>query len=132
MSSNQKQFSELWAIREDVALASSMNVLSAFPYDVTLAQKYQNELIEKLRDKYGSEDLKVMGFGHIGDGNLHIVIQCFTEKQKARVGKEIDPFLFEFISEKRGSVSAEHGVGHSKMNYLGLSKSEESLRLMVE
>lgn len=72
-----------------------------------------------------------MGFGHIGDGNLHLVIQCQNEEAKSKVATEIDPYLFNYISEKRGSVSAEHGVGHSKINYLPLSKSEESLSIMV-
>lgn len=47
-----------------------------------------------------------MGFGHIGDGNLHLVIQCYNEEERAKVGTEIDPFLFDYIAEKRGSVSA--------------------------
>ena len=71
-----------------------------------------------------------MGFGHIGDGNLHLVVQCEDVKLKDLVVKELDPFLFKYISSKRGSVSAEHGIGKSKIGYLPLSRSPLELDLM--
>ena len=43
----------------------------------------------------------------------------------------LEPFVYEWASERRGSVSAEHGVGTLKRDVLHLSQSEPALRLMA-
>jgi FAD/FMN-containing dehydrogenase len=70
----------------------------------------------------------VVAFGHIGDGNLHLNIS--TPKKSQAVFDKIEPWVFEWAREKRGSISAEHGVGVMKHQYLHMSKSAETIALM--
>jgi FAD/FMN-containing dehydrogenase len=42
----------------------------------------------------------------------------------------IQPFVFQYIKEKKGSISAEHGIGRQKTKYLNFSKSEEMIEYM--
>jgi FAD/FMN-containing dehydrogenase len=64
-----------------------------------------------------------MGYGHIGDGNLHVNI-ILPE------GKEFhDSHVFKEVARHKGSISAEHGVGLHKPNYLHLQKSEGILEI---
>jgi FAD/FMN-containing dehydrogenase len=65
-----------------------------------------------------SEDEKkkvyVVGYGHIGDGNLHlnITVPGYKDPELAlKIEKLIEPFVFEFVKQHKGSVSAEHGMG---------------------
>jgi FAD/FMN-containing dehydrogenase len=73
---------------------------------------------------------KVVAFGHIGDGNLHLNISTPTKSQA--VFDKIEPWVFEWTSDKRGSISAEHGIGAMKGKYLHMSKSKETIALMQQ
>lgn len=64
----------------------------------------------------------------IGDSNLHFNVQ--SEKYDKELHKLIEPYVYDYTSELRGSVSAEHGIGFLKSKYLPLSKSPEALLLM--
>ena len=68
-------------------------------------------------------ELKILGFGHIGDGNLHVNIIASQNKTI----NEGD--LFKKIAGLKGSISAEHGVGLEKGKYLYLQKSPPILGL---
>ncbi len=62
-----------------------------------------------------------MGYGHIGDGNIHINII-------AKEGQHIDDQkVYEKVAERKGSISAEHGVGLYKHKYLHLQKPQQVL-----
>lgn len=81
----------------------------------------------------------VVGFGHIGDGNLHlnVIVDKFTKE----IEKVLEPWLYEWIrifrfwarlivDEHKGSISAEHGLGFAKNKYLGYSKSQGEIEVM--
>lgn len=65
-----------------------------------------------------------------GDGNLHVVVA--TPKYDPEIESQLEPFLFEYVSEQRGSVSAEHGIGFKKTKYLSYSKNASAIHLMKE
>ena len=74
-----------------------------------------------------------MGHGHIADGNLHLntVMKGHDDMENAKKIKEsLQPFVFDYIKEKGGSISAEHGIGLLKTDYLGHSKSNEMINYM--
>lgn len=119
MSNNDKEFSKIWKMREDVGMAAAQygKMLS---YDISFDVKEWNGVVQKIRQETGAN---VMGFGHIGDGNLHLMIilqpgQTFD-----------DSYLFEQVTKKHGSISAEHGVGLHKPKYLQLQKSPQILNI---
>jgi len=77
----------------------------------------------------GNKDLtNVVGYGHLGDGNLHLNVT--TREFDPDVFSQIEPYIFERVSSMKGSISAEHGVGRAKAEYLHMSKSENTVQLM--
>ena len=59
-------------------------------------------------------DLIISGYGHIGDGNLHLNVSLkgYEDKEmQARVSEATDGFVMNYVKDCKGSVSAEHGVG---------------------
>lgn len=46
--------------------------------------------------------------------------------------KQIEPFVFEYTAKHRGSVSAEHGIGFKKPQYMHYSKSSSAIGLMKQ
>lgn len=65
-----------------------------------------------------------------GDSNIHIniVVPEYTKE----IGSQIEPYVFEEVSKLNGSISAEHGVGFRKPQYIHYSKNESALDLMRE
>lgn len=63
-----------------------------------------------------------------GDGNLHVNMTSAEYDEKVK--KVIEPFIYEWVSKHRGSISAEHGIGFLKTNYLSYSKTEKEIDIM--
>ena len=67
-------------------------------------------------------------YGHVGDGNLHLNVT--SPEFDPDLARTLEPFIYEWTSGCQGSVSAEHGLGFKKRNYIGYTKSPESVRQM--
>lgn len=63
-----------------------------------------------------------------GDCNLHLNV--VTSGYDGELSRLIESFVYGWTSEHRGSVSAEHGIGVMKTQYLGHSKSRPAVDLM--
>lgn len=66
----------------------------------------------------------------IGDGNIHV--QVSIPSYEPEIAAQLQPFIFEFVSSLRGSVSAEHGIGFMKTKYLHMSRTASEIQLMHE
>jgi D-2-hydroxyglutarate dehydrogenase len=84
-------------------------------------------LVEAMRSRLGDSVL-VVGYGHVGDGNLHLNVSA--PKHDASLLARIEPFVYEWTRDVRGSISAEHGLGLMKAGAVGYSKSPDAIGLM--
>ncbi len=78
-------------------------------------------------------DFEVCWYGHIGDGNLHLNIlrpEHMDLEEFFHHGHAMSPNIFELVARRRGSISAEHGVGLLKRDFLSYSRSSEEIDLM--
>lgn len=116
-----------WRVREGVPEAL-MKAGAVYKYDLSLPVEKMYELVEELRARLGSA-ANVMGYGHLGDGNLHLNISLPAYDDT--VLTQIEPFVYEWTSKNRGSISAEHGLGLMKAEKILYSKSSESVRVMA-
>lgn len=103
-------------------------VSQVYKYDISLPVARMYDMVDRMKARLGSSVGGVVGYGHLGDGNLHLNIH--TPKFDAGVLNRIEPWLFEQTALERGSVSAEHGMGLSKAEYMPLSKSPEMIDIM--
>ena len=69
-------------------------------------------------------------YGHIGDGNLHLVawVPGLTVEQQPK--EAMDEVIYGLVREYGGTVSAEHGIGTVKKKWLGHARSAEEIALM--
>ncbi|KAG5985038.1 hypothetical protein E4U55_001974 [Claviceps digitariae] len=72
----------------------------------------------------------VVGYGHMGDSNLHLNV-CVRRYDKD-VERTLEPYVYEWIQKRQGSISAEHGLGLAKKNYVGYSRDETMIGLMKQ
>lgn len=123
------KIAQIWQLRESIATALVKEGY-VFKYDVSLPLSHFYEIVPAMRERVGYLAYRVCGYGHVGDSNLHLNVSC--EKFTDEIYKRVEPFVYEYTSKLRGSVSAEHGIGFLKTNYLKYSKQPEALNLMKE
>ncbi|WP_333821633.1 FAD-binding oxidoreductase [Pinisolibacter sp.] len=73
-------------------------------------------------------DVAALFYGHVGDGNLHIVARDRSAAEQPK--HEICDIVYGLVGEYGGTVSAEHGIGTSKMEWLGLTRSALEIEAM--
>ena len=130
VASSQAQADQIWAIRDDIP-GLMMFTMPSVTFDISLPIRDMDRYVAELRvaaeAEYG-ETLKLVVFGHIGDGNLHILMgaQPFTAETKHR----IEALVYTPLAALGGSVSAEHGIGIEKRGWLAISRSPQEIALM--
>ena len=137
IAQSESQIDAFWSIREDIE-GLAMALMPACVFDVSLPimhmNQYINSITANVKNKWGAGDTgedsnaKVVTFGHLGDGNLHIIISVGKDDEKTI--KEINTLVYQPLQAIGGSISAEHGIGIEKKRYLKYSRSPEELTLM--
>jgi len=128
VAQSQGERNAMWAIRDDVGQVAQNWPIFAFDISVPLNQmeSYVAELTAELDERW--QDNTCMVFGHLGDGNLHIIVGMGEKSAAAK--KAVEQVVYSGLPERGGSVSAEHGIGVQKKAYLSWSRSTDEIALM--
>jgi FAD/FMN-containing dehydrogenase len=129
ITKSESEREALWAIRDDVGQGGRDGPIVT--YDVSLRIPDMEGFLDEVRAGLTRDwpaGFRLFVFGHLGDGNLHLVVGVGERGSaaKARVNKVV----YEAVSRRAGSISAEHGVGLEKKPYLGLSRSAPEIAVM--
>lgn len=99
-------------------------------FDIGLPQTamddYARACKAELADKVPG--LESVFYGHIGDGNVHIV--AYRAGDKVQPKDEVEEVVYGLVQKYGGTVSAEHGIGTIKRRWLGHARSPEQIALM--
>jgi FAD/FMN-containing dehydrogenase len=139
LAQDQTQIQELWSWREGITECLGHDG-GVYKYDLSIPIGELYDLVNETRDRLieagllGSDEshpvVDVVGYGHMGDANLHLNIP--VRKFDKAVEKKLEPFVYEWVQKRNGSISAEHGLGVTKKPYIGYSKSETMIKLMKQ
>jgi FAD/FMN-containing dehydrogenase len=128
IAKSQGERDRMWALRDDVAQVARNAPI--FTFDVSLKlnamEAYVREVQESLRSRWPKATLMV--FGHLGDGNLHLIPGVGDGSGEAR--HAVENIIYGALRKCGGSVSAEHGIGLEKRDYLAWSRNSEEIALM--
>ncbi|KAF7243280.1 D-2-hydroxyglutarate dehydrogenase, mitochondrial [Varanus komodoensis] len=119
----------LWALRERITEALTCDGF-VFKYDISLPVERLYDLVTAMRTRLDKSAKNVVGYGHLGDGNLHLNITA--ESYSHSLLATIEPYIYEWTSQYHGSISAEHGLGFKKKQYIHYSKPKEAVLLMQQ
>ncbi|KAE8604464.1 hypothetical protein XENTR_v10014717 [Xenopus tropicalis] len=127
VATDQGKIKSLWALRERIteALAHDGYV---YKYDLSIPVEKLYALVEETRARLGTSARRVVGYGHLGDGNLHLNITSETYSESLLAA--LEPFVYQWTAGHSGSISAEHGLGFKKRDHIYYSKSSEAVQLM--
>ena len=120
-----------WALRD--ACADFVPVLGAhLSYDVGLAVRDMDHFAARCKAALANAvpGCESVYYGHIGDGNLHLVAWVPGLGVAQLPKTAMDEAVYGTVRELRGSVSAEHGIGTTKKAYLGHARSDAEIALM--
>ncbi|XP_008576975.1 PREDICTED: D-2-hydroxyglutarate dehydrogenase, mitochondrial [Galeopterus variegatus] len=127
VAADQRKAKMLWALRERITEALSRDGY-VYKYDISLPVERLYDIVTDLRARLGPSAKHVVGYGHLGDGNLHLNV--IAEAFSASLLAALEPYVYEWTAGQQGSVSAEHGLGFKKKDVLGYSKPPAAVQVM--
>ena len=129
------QANSLWQIRESIPLAQAtegLNIKHDISVPVSRIPQFVVETDALLQSKIPG--IRLVNFGHLGDGNLHYNVQApagadgpaFLQNHE----DEVNTWVFDQVKAFNGSISAEHGIGSLKADKLSHYKDPTALAMM--
>ena len=132
VADTEERLESIWGPRGEFLEAIKASTDEMDECDVVVPRSRMADFIYFLEDLRGRLDIRIVSFGHAGDGNLHVYV-CRDGMEESsyrqKLGSCMDA-LYAKADELGGEVSGEHGVGHAKLEYLAASLSKEEIRMM--
>ncbi len=121
----------LWKLRKSVSAAVAKVQIGKVNEDVVVARDRVAELVEATRAIGVTNQLGVVTFGHLGDGNIHttFLIDPRVAGDRLKAAAAVEQ-LFEVVLSMNGSLSGEHGVGTAKLGYVERQLGAHQVALM--
>ncbi|KZF20366.1 hypothetical protein L228DRAFT_250056 [Xylona heveae TC161] len=140
LAQDETQMRTLWSWREGITECLG-HWGGVYKYDLSIPLSDLYQLVEDTRERLNSAGVigddpekhpvvTVVGYGHMGDSNLHLNIS--TRRFDKEVEQLLEPFVYEWVAKRNGSISAEHGLGLTKKPFIGYSRSDTMIGLMKQ
>ena len=133
VSQSLAQASALWRLREDIS--ETISRWTPYKNDISTVTSRVPDFLAEVEAVVNENypEFEIIWFGHIGDGNVHLNVlkpdELPLDEFQQRCG-EVSKWVFDIVQRYGGSVSAEHGVGLLKKDYLHYSCSELEISIM--
>ena len=133
MSQSQQQLENLWKLREFIS--ETISHWTPYKNDISVTVGKVPAFLHDIDSIVGEHypDFEIVWFGHIGDGNLHLNIlkpENLSKDEFFAKCATVNKWVFEIVEKYNGSISAEHGVGMTKRDYLTYSRSPAEIAVM--
>lgn len=116
-----------WAIRDANSEFSSVHG-PGVSFDIGLAIAEMDRFAERNRRALTDLGSLSLHFGHVGDGNLHVLAQVAPNLPDGKAA--VEETVYGIVAEMGGTISAEHGIGLSKKRWLDRIRSPEEIAVM--
>jgi len=121
----------LWAVRKSLSPALRSVAPGKINEDVVVPVSRLAALVEGLERLARQHAVRIVNFGHAGNGNLHVNL-LFDPADAAQLAaaQRCLREVFALVLELGGTLSGEHGVGTEKQPFVGLELDATQLALM--
>jgi FAD/FMN-containing dehydrogenase len=129
IAKSQREVSEIWSVRDSPGEWQAAGHWPQLSFDVSVPTGEIGQLVADIHGAITSRwpGLSALYFGHVADGNLHVSVRMSEASASAL---EIEEAVYRIVAARRGSISAEHGIGSLKKDFLHLSRSPQEIALM--
>ncbi len=131
VAEDKTQAQELWNARKALSPALYKIANNKINEDIVVPVDKIPDMVQITQEIQKTSGLKVVSFGHAGDGNIHcnIMYNKADESEVKKADKAVDK-LFQATLDLGGTITGEHGVGITKMKYLPKEIGATQIELM--
>jgi FAD/FMN-containing dehydrogenase len=135
IAANEAQAEAFWLLRDEIAPAERA-LGPAMQHDISVPVASMAAFIDETAPVVEARfpGTRVVAFGHLGDGNVHYHVlapeNAVRGQWEVNEGKEISYLVHDLVTEWKGSISAEHGIGQLKRDELERLGDPVQLHLM--
>lgn len=134
LAQSAAQAQKLWALRENISEAQKIEGLS-IKHDVSVPVSCIPEFLRQADSalEEAFPGLRIVAFGHVGDGNLHYNLSKAGVQENAdfvATQPAVNRIVHDTVNALHGSISAEHGIGQLKREELLRYKSPVEMALL--
>jgi glycolate oxidase len=122
------QRDRLWEARRQLSTVTRAMARFKISEDVVVPRMRVPDLLDEVAAISEATGVRLLTYGHAGDGNLHVNFLWTDPDDAPRVEQGLDR-LFRAVVGMRGTLTGEHGIGTSKADYLALEQSAELIAL---
>ena len=131
MAENELARARLWEARRAVSPALYHLNPSKINEDIVVPRNKISEMLKYLRKMSDETGIKIVNFGHAGDGNIHVNLMVdSTKKEEYEKAQKLVKKIFSKTLELGGTISGEHGIGLTKIDYISMEIPPDELALM--
>jgi len=122
---------DLWEIRRSIQSAAFIFGPDKIAVDITVPRGGVSACINKIKSISNYYGLKIITFGHLGDGNLHVnIVYNKNEPSQVQAADNATHDILQEVVHLRGTISGEHGIGLAKLPYIHYQLSDYAISLM--
>ena len=131
VAGNKQDIEELWSARK--SLSPALREIGGYKINEDIAVPISNLTIlltnlNRLSEKYA---IKIVNFGHAGNGNIHVnLLFKSDEEKKSENSKKCLEEIFDLVLSLDGTLSGEHGIGIIKKKFINQEIDKKTLSLM--
>jgi len=124
---------KLWEARRALSPAVAKLNRTKINEDIVFPRSYLPQALPELREIGRKYNLKMVNFGHIGDGNVHanFMINGLDPDEVSRAEKAVEE-VFDLALKYGGSITGEHGVGITKANFMKRQFKPQEMEIMKQ
>jgi glycolate oxidase len=131
MAEDEEARAKLWEARRAVSPALFHISPTKINEDIVVPRNRIPEMLKRLKRLSEESGIKIVNFGHAGDGNIHVNIMVDkNNKEEYTRGAELVKHVFKETLDLGGTISGEHGIGLTKAPYMGMEISETGMSIM--
>ncbi len=134
IAKNESEAEGFWRVRHSISEAERREG-PGVKHDISVPIASMQDFLAKAERSLAEAvpEAEPVIFGHVGDGNLHYNAHLPADldpDKESELRERISQIVYGLVSELGGSVSAEHGIGVLKKEWLEAHKSDVEMRLM--
>ncbi|RPI35999.1 MAG: FAD-binding protein [Nitrospiraceae bacterium] len=131
MAENEAARTKLWEARRAVSPALFHISPTKINEDIVVPRNRLPEMLRILKGFSESTGIRIVNFGHAGDGNIHVNLMVDrNNKEEYEKATKLVGDIFRATLELGGTISGEHGVGLTKKAYITMEIRPDELELM--
>jgi glycolate oxidase len=122
---------QLWEYRRTISMALTQMGGEKFSEDIVVPIAQLDTCIKALNDIAASHNVVIIGYGHLGDGNIHVncLKMTLSDSEWQAVKAKVIEKVLRLAVSLGGSITGEHGVGLSKKEHMNLMFTEKDLHV---